>query len=283
MIESKALFRTLVEALLSSYTPEEAKSIVFRLLEHTAGISKTDVLINKAITDKYDFSYYEPFVKRVLTYEPIQYILGKTEFRGRQFLVNPSVLIPRPETEELVEWAIHALNTFEKPIRILDIGTGSGCIAITLAKDIAGSEVIAWDISPEALLLARKNATINSAIVHFEEVNILNTFPFNRDEYSCVISNPPYVTLMESAQMEQNVLDYEPHLALFVEDNDPLLFYRRIALFCGQNLMKGGYCLVEINEKFGQAVKEVFTTYGLREIEIRRDLFGKERFVRGRK
>ncbi len=201
----------------------------------------------------------------MVKYEPIQYIFGKTDFYGFEFLVNPSVLIPRPETEELVELIVH--DYAKKSIDILDVGTGSGCIAITLRRLLKKAQVSALDISPEALKIAKRNAGINRVQLTFYEFDV-------------IVSNPPYVMEKEKAEMEKNVLDYEPSLALFVPDDNPLLFYNNIARFAEQKLKKKGYLYFEINAQMGEAVVNMLRMMEFKNVELIQDLSGKDRFVK---
>ncbi len=217
-------------------------------------------------------------VKRLLRQEPLQYITGETEFYGLHLLVSPSVLIPRPETEELVDIIVQEKHP--EHARILDIGTGSGCIALALKKQYPASEVTAVDISEKALSTARSNATKNHLKVQFYTCDILNFSTCEKaKEYDVIVSNPPYVTTNDKKLMKSNVLDFEPHLALFVGNNDPLLFYRHIAGFAMQRLKDGGKLYVEINENYGTETVRLFTDHGLKNIKLHTDFQGKNRFV----
>lgn len=222
----------------------------------------------------------ENFIKRINAHEPIQHVLGECEFYGRTFKVTRDVLIPRPETEELVNVVKKFCTDQKSDPTILDVGTGSGCIAITLALEISPSKIYATDVSNEALLIAKENARLLKAPVQFYLHNILQEeLPVN--ELSVVVSNPPYVTFQEKKTMRDNVLLFEPHLALFVNDDDPLLFYRSIVSKSKTALRKEGLLVVEINENFGKEVQEVFKEHGFISVEIIKDIFGKERIVRG--
>jgi release factor glutamine methyltransferase len=285
MLDSKKLFDYLVGQLLSTYEVEEARSIVFLLLEYKLQLKKIDILANKGITMEGPQVFLSPFIERLRQHEPIQYVVGETEFFGRPFLVNSHVLIPRPETEELVDYILKNDRLLGKsgkePTKILDIGTGSGCIAVTLAKELPKATVHAWDISTDALSVAKKNAELQQANVQFAQVNILQPQLLNITQpFDLVISNPPYVTRKEIVQMRRNVTEYEPHLALFVENDNPLLFYESIAAFCQTNLRRGGFCYVEINEQYAVEVARLFSDKGCSNTEIHEDLFGKERFVK---
>lgn len=288
----KTLFNRLVSEITAVYEENEAKSIVYLLLEQTLNLSKTDILLDNSISQSFDF---QDIVIRLKTQEPIQYIIGETEFYGRKFKVTPNTLIPRPETEELVQLVLATAppeggankKTLDSKAPssgaggdILDIGTGTGCIAISLACELLNAQVYAYDISEEALKIAKKNAEINKANVIFEKVDILNLSPSSLSPFSIIVSNPPYVMNAEKLQMEQNVLNYEPHLALFVEDSNPLIFYKAIAEFGAKNLIDRGLCIVEINQMFGLETAELFWNQGFRYVEVVKDMFGKDRFVK---
>jgi release factor glutamine methyltransferase len=281
MAESKKLFDELVRQLLPIYDQEEARSIVFILLAHKLCLKKTDILANKLLPPEASLEDLQTDIDRLMRHEPIQYVIGETEFFGRRFFVSPSVLIPRPETEELVAWILQHYQGSPIPIRILDIGTGSGCIAITLAKELPKASVTAWDISPDALSVAANNAILQQAAVVFEQVDILNPANWSQvSAFDCIVSNPPYVTRGEITQMRPNVTAYEPHLALFVEDDSPLLFYESIVRFCQNYLRTEGQCYVEVNEQYAADVQRLFEINGFTNAEIYRDLFDKPRFVR---
>ena len=223
----------------------------------------------------------DKIVERIDQNEPIQYVLGRSLFCGISFSVTPDVLIPRPETEELVE-LITARHAGSAP-RILDMGTGSGCIAVSLAKKLPESRVEAWDISEKALQVARKNAQENQANVTFKQVDITRELPPEAVQpYDIIVSNPPYVCLREKAEMERNVLDYEPHLALFVPDEDPLLFYRAILRAGKRLLAEGGFIYFEINRMFGHQTVSLLRQNGYEKTEIIQDLSGNDRMVAAR-
>ena len=292
---SKTLFNQLVSEITPVYEENEAKSIIYLLLEHYLKLSKTDIFLNKDISQVFDF---QEIIQRIKAQQPVQYVIGETEFYGRKFKVTPDTLIPRPETEELVQLSVisYQLSINSTQLRsellsmengicnvkptILDIGTGSGCIAITLACELPDAQVYAYDISEEALKIAKENAARNGANVIFEKVDILKPFTIHRLPFTIIVSNPPYVMNSEKAEMEKNVLDYEPHLALFVEDNDPLIFYRKIAEFASKNLIDRGLCIVETNQAFGLETAELFWNQGFRNVEVVKDMFGKDRMVK---
>lgn len=225
----------------------------------------------------------EDIVKRLKNSEPIQYILGKCEFYGLTFKLTSDVLIPRPETEELVEWIL----TEEKDANslILDIGTGSGCIAVSLAKKAKGVNVYAWDISTSALKVASENASINDVFIQTSRVDVLSKYDleqqFNSNiKYDVIVSNPPYITISERATMEANVLNYEPHIALFVLNNNPLLFYSKIADISLRLLKKGGRLFFEINPTYANDLVEMLEEKGFMDVVLRKDITGKLRMLK---
>lgn len=215
-------------------------------------------------------------IERLQKHEPIQYILGYSDFCGLRFKVTPATLIPRPETSELVEWIVQESNGNE---RILDIGTGSGCIAVSLAKKMTGTTVEAWDISPEAIDVARSNSENNCAQVKFGIVDILDHKPGGK-VFDIIVSNPPYIRELEKSGMEANVLDWEPYTALFVPDSDPLLFYRTIAKQGLEMLSTGGKLYFEINREYGNETIEMLTSLGYTGIVLRKDFAENDRMIR---
>jgi len=221
-------------------------------------------------------------IDRLACKEPIQYILGETEFCGLNFHVGPGVLIPRPETEELVEVIATDIRSKKKNVQILDIGTGSGCIAVSLAKALPFATISAWDISPEALVIATENAVLNKVKVHFEITDILNFTPgiHQKESLDILVSNPPYVRLSDASEMESNVLEHEPHVALFVENTDPLLFYRVISGLAIEMLKPGGSLYFEINSYLGKETLDLVKTYPFKEVQLLQDIFGKDRIIR---
>ncbi|HJP63901.1 MAG TPA: peptide chain release factor N(5)-glutamine methyltransferase [Mucilaginibacter sp.] len=220
-------------------------------------------------------------LSRLKTGEPIQYILGHAEFYGLTFKVNPSVLIPRPETEELIEWILSSVGSFGLAAgSILDIGTGSGCIAISLKKNLPDMLVSAIDISSEALKTAKENAQLNDVQIDFIQDDILTHHSPLTTHYSLIVSNPPYVTPDDKKQMHTNVTDFEPHTALFVPENDPLIFYKVIADFASKNLEASGHLFFEINENLGEQTVELLKNKQFKNIELRKDLSGRERMIK---
>lgn len=282
MTSARQLYRYLVDHI-TAYPPKEAQALSFMLLEHYLRLRNVDVLVDRPLTNLHAQPDWEGILARLNQNEPIQHIIGSTEFCGLEFKVSSSVLIPRPETEELVRLVTRDYAEPDEKPTILDIGTGSGCIAIVLARFLPHATVHAWDVSEEALDVARENARQLLAEVHFAKQDMLNV-PFPLTDYpepfDCLVSNPPYVTYSEADQMRPNVLRFEPHEALFVEDTDPLLFYKAIADFGIHHLKPGGRCFVEINEHFGPDTKEVFESRGYQSVVLLQDIHGKNRFVR---
>ncbi|GAB3174606.1 peptide chain release factor N(5)-glutamine methyltransferase [Telluribacter humicola] len=282
MASARQLYQQLTSRI-TVYPPKETQAIVFMLLEHYLRLRNVDVLVDRPIPDSQVQPDWDNIVQRLNQNEPVQHIIGSTEFCGLSFRVSSSVLIPRPETEELVQLVTRDYAEPDEKPSILDIGTGSGCIAIVLARFLPHANVHAWDVSEEALAVARENARQLMADVHFALQDMLNvSFPLPEapEQFDCIVSNPPYVTYSEADQMRPNVLRFEPHEALFVEDKDPLLFYKAIADFGSHHLKPQGRCYVEINEHFGAETKQVFEERGYIGVELLRDIHGKDRFVR---
>lgn len=251
------------------------------LLEYYLHLRNVDVLVDRPLAANDAQPDWDAIVSRINANEPIQHIIGSAEFCGLTFRVSPSVLIPRPETEELIRLVTRHYSEPDEKVSILDIGTGSGCIAIVLARFLPHASVEGWDVSDEALGVASENARQLLADVEFRKVDILDAQGLTPDtQFDCVVSNPPYVTISEAENMLPNVLRFEPHQALFVEDSDPLLFYRAIAEFGKTHLKADGRCYVEINEHFGTETRELFARAGYVEVELMKDIHGKDRFVR---
>lgn len=273
---SRELFKNYKQKLSDLYSPDEAASQVQWLFEHFLGISRKDLLLDKkilVIPGKIELA-----MSQLIMGTPIQYVLGVAPFYGRDFQVTPHVLIPRFETEELVHLIIQE-NTVAAP-SILDVGTGSGCIPITLSLELPKSRVVGIDISPEALGVAVGNAQSLNASLDFHQVDVLRE-ELPSGPWDIIVSNPPYVRHLEKAAMHKNVTDYEPALALFVPDGDPLLFYRVITQKAVHKLNPGGTLYFEINEAFGRETKQLLEKEGLTEVQIHLDLQGKDRIVRG--
>lgn len=274
------LFRNELKDL---YSPEEIENFIFFSMNEYLGYTRRHLQLkaNQSLGEK-ETERFKTILAELKNHKPIQYILGNTEFYGLKIRVNEHVLIPRPETEELVELI---LQENPAPENILDIGTGSGCIAIALKKHLKDSVVFAIDISDEALLVAKGNAILNQTQVHFLQADILTPLSSEKKDsgskFDVIVSNPPYVRQSEKDKMSKNVLDYEPHLALFVNDNDPLVFYKAIADFALQNLSASGKLYFEINEKLGSEVKNLLDKKGFKNVEIKKDMSGKERIAVG--
>lgn len=266
------------QALSDLYPYSEISGFTRLIIEDITGLSMPLILSDKniKITEAQELKI-QKIIERLQAFEPIQYILEQTEFYGLPFQVNNNVLIPRPETEELVEKIIH--DNSKKTVKILDIGTGSGCIAISLKKYLPNSAVDAWDISFKALDVAVLNSKINSVDVTFKRVDVLSEYP-NDGLFDIIVSNPPYVLEAEKADMEHNVLDYEPHTALFVPDREPLLFYERIADIAQHILKPNGYLYFEINSAKGQETSAMLKQKGFTNIELIQDISGKDRMVK---
>jgi len=274
-----ALFK---QSLGSVYDANEIEAVTLLVINEISGLSKGQI---KAFPEKEiiveQAEKLDEILSRLKTGEPVQYILGYTEFYGLPFKVNPSVLIPRSETEELVEWVLNSVEGKYSKASILDIGTGSGCIAISLKKNLTGALVSAIDISVDALETAKQNADLNGVDVSFIEVDILNFVTYNLQQSSIIISNPPYVTLYDKMQMHTNVTDFEPHSALFVPDEDPLIFYKAIADFALDHLTENGLLFLEINESLGMETVELLKKKGFKNIELREDMSGRDRMIKG--
>jgi release factor glutamine methyltransferase len=278
MKNSKVLFDDFVKRVRLNESPEEIFTMAFWAIEKLFGVSRTDVLLGKdlELTSKQEKDLLN-IIERINRHEPIQYILGEADFFGRNFFVNDSVLIPRPETEELVAFIIEQCKN-KTSVRILDIGTGSGCIPITLALHLSGSTVFATDVSQDALEVAIQNAGKNSALVNFIYHDILDgDIPVK--ELDVIVSNPPYITKQETALMRPNVVKYEPHLALFVPDDDPFIFYTAIISRAKASLKKDGLLAFEINEKYGAEVSSLMQLGGFGNVKVVTDLSGKNRIV----
>lgn len=297
-------YNQLWKRLTVIYNEREAQAIVRTVLDVLFGMSLTDICLGKVTQlSADDTTRLEKIMQRLEKSEPVQYVLGAEWFAGRLFDVAPGVLIPRPETEELVKWTCDEAKEKEKEDNskeergkeekevskkgeevphpsILDIGTGSGCIAITVALALPQARVTAWDISTDALTIAAGNAHRLGASVRFEHQDALSA-PDDEACWDVIVSNPPYICDRERADMSDNVLSYEPELALFVPDNDPLLFYRAIARYASKALKPGGRLLFETNTAYAHEVAQVMANEGFTAIEVRNDCFGKPRMVKG--
>ncbi len=275
---SYQLFKSIRGQLLTQYS-EEANTLAFLIITHFSGFTNTDILVDKSFTTGPQFEVQlQSIIKRLKENEPIQYILGKAYFYDRSFFVNKHTLIPRQETEELVHLVLKELSP-SGSLTILDIGTGSGCIPILLCLEANQHKYEGVDISKKALQIATQNTNKLDAKVDFNCLDILNdTLTKN---YDIIISNPPYVLKNEKPLMKPNVLDYEPHSALFVPNANPLLFYKRITKLASEYLNPNGKLYFEINEQFGKEVVELLTSFSFQEVRLHQDLNGKDRFVSG--
>ncbi|MPM54137.1 Release factor glutamine methyltransferase [bioreactor metagenome] len=263
------------------FSPNEINSLTRLILEKEFSIPLADILTCKFnnLSDA-EMQRLSEIVGKLKNSELIQYILGETDFFGLTFYLDDSVLIPRPETEELVQWIVDSVKN--EPLKILDIGTGSGCIAVTLAKKLPFAEVHAWDISRDALGVARKNADKNGVHLFLAEKDILQE-SVSDEKFDIVVSNPPYVTEFEKGEMQENVLNFEPHLAMFVPDQNALVFYEKIADFALKNLNKGGKLFFEINREKGDQIEMLLQQRGFRNIERQKDISGNERMIKAEK
>lgn len=272
-------YRELWRTLEPLYGNGEARAITDYVLDVCFGLSKADILcgaVEEMTAEK--TAELNKIFGHLTEGEPVQYVLGRAEFCGRWFSVRPGVLIPRPETEELCAWITADSKASASP-KVLDIGTGSGCIAITLQLDMPESKVTAWDISADALDVARENAQRFGANVNFVKLDALNAKP--EGEWDVIVSNPPYICEKEKKDMAVNVLEHEPHTALFVPDADPLLFYRAITRLAVQTLSKGGRLYFEINPIYADDTCRMMRAEGMTEVELRSDMYGKQRMAKG--
>lgn len=282
-----------IQVLSSVYDIDEAESFFYLILDEKQKIKRIDLALNPDLTfSDEEIILWNSILEQLKLEIPVQYLLGKTSLYGLDFEVNPAVLIPRPETEELVDWIIQSqkLEVGSKKLKIVDIGTGSGCIAISLAKNIPNAQVFAIDVSEKALATAQRNAVTNQVEVHYIKTDILKTnnleelptshFPIPT-YFDIIVSNPPYVRELEKREIKKNVIDNEPHLALFVDDNDALIFYRKIAELAQKNLSANGQLFFEINQYLGKEMIDLLEKMGFKNIELRKDIYGNDRMIRG--
>ncbi|MGV3697168.1 peptide chain release factor N(5)-glutamine methyltransferase [Flavobacterium sp.] len=278
--------------LQSVYDGQEIDSFFYLVLEHLHGLKRIDLALDpETVMDGTHLRQWKAILADLKTQKPIQYILGETEFFGLRFLVNEHTLIPRPETEELVQWIINEegkQNRQNNKITLLDIGTGSGCIAVSLAKSLTNAEVFAVDVSEKALVTAERNAEINGAKVNFINADILKISDLQQltaygfqtpASFDLIVSNPPYVRELEKTEIKPNVLEYEPHLALFVADDDALLFYRKIAQLATKNLALKGKLYFEINQYLGRETVQLLEDLGFKNVRLMKDIYGNDRMV----
>lgn len=273
---------SLIKSELNNYYPlQEINSFIYLILHYYFKYSKVQIQLNQEeeINENIVHRIIDN-IKELKTFKPIQYILGQTEFYNLPFIVAPGVLIPRPETEELVDWIIaENKNQYQY---IADIGTGSGCIAISLAKNLPKSFIYALDNSADALSITRRNSKLNHTKIHISYFDILHHNQFDNDDaFDIIVSNPPYVTEKEKQFMHLNVLNYEPEEALFVPNNDPLLYYRAIIDFALKHLKKGGKLYFEINENFGKETAWLLEEKKFQNIRLKKDINDKNRMIRG--
>jgi release factor glutamine methyltransferase len=272
LIASPILIQQITDAISTHYEPSEARAIAFRCLDLGWNISSMDIVLKKEVELPADWSSR---LARLAGGEPLQYVMGKTYFRDHLFAVNSETLIPRPETEELVDVVLrHAPENAS----VLDVGTGSGCIPISLKLERPSLSVEAWDISEGALEMARQNGDSLQAEVNFKLQDIFS-WPFSEGSWDVIVSNPPYVTQDEAQKMAKHVLDYEPHLALFVPNNDALKYYEALADFAQARLKAGGYLCLEINQHFGTQTIELLFSKGFREVKLLQDFKGNDRMI----
>lgn len=272
-----------IQELSSFYDAYEAESFFYLILEDRHKLRQIDLALNHGLNfSEAHIATWSVFLDQLKKEVPVQYLLGKTNFYGLDFEVNENVLIPRPETEELVEWIINenANTDKSKKLKILDIGTGSGCIAVSLAKNLPNAEVYAIDVSKKALETAKRNAVNNNVEVTFmfQDILELEALKYNFD---IIVSNPPYVRNLEKAEIKKNVLEYEPHLALFVDDHDALVFYKKIASLAQKNLLGNGQLFFEINQYLGQEMIDLLENMNFRNIELRKDIYDNDRMIKG--
>jgi release factor glutamine methyltransferase len=262
----------------------EVDAIFYSLADHFLQMNRFNVSLNKTIDlSESNARLFLEALKRLCKHEPLQYITGVAHFFGLTFKVNRHTLVPRPETEELVDWAIKLINSSKTKISILDIGTGSGCIAISLAKQLKQSKVYAIDISNQALTMAAENATLNKVEVEFENADVFNLDLKNglfQNQFDLIISNPPYVRELEKVEIKPNVLNFEPSQALFVPDNDALMFYNAIVALSLKKLKSGGLLMIEINQYLSEEMLDLMKIHNFESIEIKKDLFGNFRMIK---
>lgn len=275
----KAVIQYIEKELEGLYPGTEIQGFTRLILENVFRLNYTGLVLRKddpiLSAEK---KQIEKIVQRLKNFEPVQHILGETEFYGLKIRVNPSVLIPRPETEELVNWIVE--TGLPGNPKIADIGTGSGCIALALKKQMDNASILAVDISEKAIQAAEINSNLNRLDVEFFQTDILNWEKYEWDCFDLIVSNPPYVREMEKVKMQPNVLNFEPQMALFVPDDDPLIFYRKIASFAKKYLQKNGWLYFEINENLGREMTLLMQNLGFRKTEVKKDINGKDRMLR---
>ncbi|HOP05245.1 MAG TPA: peptide chain release factor N(5)-glutamine methyltransferase [Tenuifilaceae bacterium] len=274
------IYRKLVNELETIYSRNESQSLARLIIEKVLGLQPHQILINRSINlEKNQEEQILYYLEQLKLQKPIQYLLGEAYFFNLSLSVTPDVLIPRPETEELVSWVIESASNF-KNVKILDIGTGSGCIALALATNLGNSTIYATDISEKALTVARENSKLLGAEVTFLQNDILSDVSIPDSPFDIIVSNPPYVMASEKKFMKPNVLDNEPETALFVPNNDPLKYYRSIAEKAQSLLTPNGLVFCEINEAYGDETAILFSSFGFNSVEVRKDIHGKDRLLK---
>ncbi len=265
----------------------EVESFFFLCAEYHFDVTRIQLALDRELTfAKSETDTFLKVLEKLKQEEPIQYIIGETEFYGLKFRVNEHVLIPRPETEELVDWIVksNSKQNETSQLKILDVGTGSGCIAISLAKDLPNSKIYALDVSKEAIEVAKENAKLNNVDITFIQTDILDSNYLSvlqeESEFDIIVSNPPYVRHLEKHEIKPNVLDNEPHLALFVEDNNPLLFYKSITELAVDKLKEKGQLYFEINQYLGEETQQLVSEYNFEAIQLRKDLNENDRMLK---
>ena len=270
-----------IQELTPLYDVGEAESFFYLILEAKHQLQRVDLALQPELAfSESELKIWSSILEQLKKEIPIQYILGVTHFYGLEFEVNSAVLIPRPETEELVDWIVQKskIKNQKSKLKILDIGTGSGCIAIALAKNLPNAQVFALDVSEQALATAKTNAELNQVTIQFLHQSILETENLGQ-QFDVIVSNPPYVRELEKQEIKKNVLDNEPHLALFVEDNDALIFYRKIAQLAQKNLNPQGQLYFEINQYLGQEMLDLLQGMGFKNCELRKDIYRNDRMI----
>ncbi|MEO6328829.1 MAG: peptide chain release factor N(5)-glutamine methyltransferase [Ginsengibacter sp.] len=277
------IYTDFINQLKSIYEEREAGNITDWIFESVAGLKRLERITNKQNSlDVSTIKLLNDKLEQLLQHKPVQYVLQEAWFYKMKFFVNNAVLIPRPETEELVEWGVYELKNKNEKVKIIDIGTGSGCIAIALKKELKGADILAIDISEDALAVAKRNALTLHANIQFLEIDFLDeTIWHQLPLFDIIVSNPPYIPENDKIKMEKNVTDYEPHLALFVNDFDPFIFYRKIALFAQLHLNNPGKIYVEVQEEYADEVKKIFEQHGLSSL-VKKDIYAKDRMVSAR-
>jgi release factor glutamine methyltransferase len=281
-MEIKVLKTHFFDSLKNIQDEQEIESFFLILTEYLHNLKRVDVALNPNFQlSEVEVEKWNTILADLQQEKPIQYITGEAWFYGLRFEVNENTLIPRPETEELVEWILNSpiITQHPTPFTILDIGTGTGCIPISLKANLPQANVSAIDVSEKALEVAKRNAISNKVEINFIQANILEEEDLNQ-HFDIIVSNPPYVRNLEKEEIKKNVLDYEPHLALFVEDTDALLFYRKIAQLALKNLAPNGLLFFEINQYLGKETVELLQNLGFKNIELKKDIYGNDRMIR---